>query len=98
VNVFLITYLDSIDEDLLKYLDEAEELPVEVARRMRDYSVALLDGSITPTRLSEDWPDWYDLVGAFGAAYGWKGLDDLEDSSRFLDEIGAQDVVDCASR
>ena len=44
--------LDSIDEDLIAYPDEHEELPVEVARRMRDSAVALLDGDMHPSRLS----------------------------------------------
>ena len=52
VNDFLVTYLDSIDEDLIAYPDEHEELPVEVARRMRDSAVALLDGDMHPSRLS----------------------------------------------
>ena len=35
VNDFLVRYLDSIDEDLLTYLDENEELSVVVVKRMR---------------------------------------------------------------
>jgi len=92
VNDFLVTYLDSIDEDLLQYLDDDEELSIVVVKRMRDYTVALLDGSITPVALDEDWSDWFPLVGAFVAAYGWEGVDDLEDGATFLDEIGAPEV------
>jgi len=44
-----------LDEDLLTYLDENEELLVVVVKRMRDYTVALLDGSITPAALDEWW-------------------------------------------
>jgi len=33
VNDFLVTYLDSIDGDLLQYLDDGEELSVVVVKR-----------------------------------------------------------------
>jgi len=99
MNDFLVTYLDSIDEDLLQYLDETEELPVAAARRMRDSAVALLDGEITPSRLSYEWPDWYHLIGAFVAVYGWEGTDDLEGSAPFLaPEDGAPDELTGADR
>ena len=66
---FLVTYLDSIDERLLDYLDEEDELRPEVVMRLRTYATALLDGSITPAAVAEDWADWFDLLGAFVAAY-----------------------------
>jgi hypothetical protein len=99
VNDFLVRYLDSISEDLLAYLDEDEELSVDVARRMRDAATALLDGETTPSRLSSEWPDWFHLVGAFVAAYGWEGTDDLEGSAPFLaPEEGAPDELTGADR
>ena len=64
VNDFLVTYLDSIDESLLEYLDEDDELKLDAIQRIRFYTTALLDGSITPDRVLEDWPDWYQLVPA----------------------------------
>ena len=69
VSEFLVIYLDSIDERLLDYLDEDDELRPEVVKRLRYYTTALLDGTITPAAVAEDWPDWYDLVRAFVAAY-----------------------------
>jgi hypothetical protein len=69
VNKFLVLYLDSIDESLLDYLDEDEELRLAVVKRLRFYAGALLDGSITASAVAEDWEDWFDLVGAFVAAY-----------------------------
>ena len=99
VNDFLVRYLGSVGEGLLAYLDENEELSVDVARRMRDSAVELLDGETTPSRLGNEWPDWYHLVGAFVAAYGWEGTDDLEDSAPFLaPEQGAPDELTGADR
>jgi len=34
VSDFLVTYLDSIDEQLLEYLDEDEELKLEAVQRL----------------------------------------------------------------
>jgi len=69
VSEFLVLYLDSIDAHLLDYLDEAEELRPEVVKRLRYYTTALLEGTITPAAVAEDWPDWFDLVEAFVVAY-----------------------------
>jgi hypothetical protein len=62
VNEFLVVYLDPIDERFLEYLDEGEELRLDIAKRLRYYTTAVLDGSITPTALHADWPDWFDLL------------------------------------
>jgi hypothetical protein len=35
VNDFLFTYLDSIDEQLLEYLDEDDELKLDAVQRLR---------------------------------------------------------------
>jgi hypothetical protein len=47
VNDFLVVYLDSIDERLLEYLDEDEELKLDAVQRLRFYTSALLDGRST---------------------------------------------------
>jgi len=57
VSEFLVLYLDSIDERLLDYLDEDDELRPEVVKRLRYYTTALLDRTITPAAVAEDWPD-----------------------------------------
>jgi hypothetical protein len=62
VNEFLVVYLDSIDEWLLDYLDEDEELRLDTVQRLRFYTTALVDGSITPAAVAEDWPDGLDLA------------------------------------
>ena len=85
VNDFLVTYLDSIDEQLLAYLDENEELRLDAVRRMRFYATALLDGSITPAALAEDWPDFFDLAPAFVAAYVPEDVEVMEEKATFLE-------------
>ncbi len=77
MNDFLLSYLDSIDERLLEYLDEDEELSVDAVRRLRLYTVALFAGSLTPARLAEDWFDWFHLAPAFVAAYGTEEFQQL---------------------
>jgi hypothetical protein len=93
VSDFLVTYLDSIDERLLEYLDEDEELKLEAVQRLRFYTSALLDGSITPDHVLEDWPDWYQLVPAFVATYGSDELRELEIGAEFLGEIEEREDV-----
>jgi hypothetical protein len=48
VSAFLVTYLDSIDERLLDYLDEDDELRPEVEQAPPLLGSALLEGSIAP--------------------------------------------------
>ncbi len=79
-----MVYLDSVDERLLDYLDEDDELKLDAVQRIRFYTSALLDGSITPMRVVEDWLDWYALVPAFVAAYGSDELRELEIGAEFL--------------
>jgi hypothetical protein len=40
----------------LGYLDEDEELKLDAVQRLRFYTTALLDGSITPDHVEEDFP------------------------------------------
>jgi hypothetical protein len=93
VNDFLVTYLDSIDERLLEYLDDDDELKLDVVQRLRFYTSALLDGSITPDHVVEDWPDWFQLVPAFVAAYGSEELKQAEVASEFLEAVEEHDDV-----
>ena len=93
VNDFLVVYLDSIDERLLEYLDEDEELKLDAVQRLRFYTTALLDGSITPDHVTEDWPDWYQLVPAFVATYGSDELQELEGAAVLLEAIEEDEDV-----
>jgi hypothetical protein len=92
VNDFLVSYLDSIDERLL-YLDDDDELKLDAVQRMRFYTSALLDGSITLDHLVEDWPDWFQLLPAFVAAYGSEELQELEGGTVLLEVIEEHDDV-----
>ena len=93
VNDFLVVYLDSIDEQLLEYLDEDDELKLDAVQRLRFYTTALLDGSITPDHVEDDWPDWYQLVPAFVATYGSEELQELECGAVLLEAIEEDDEV-----
>jgi hypothetical protein len=93
VNDFLFTYLDSIDEQLLEYLDEDDELKLDAVQRLSFYTTALLDGSITPDHVLEDWPDWYQLVPAFVATYGSEELHELEVAAELLEAIEEDEDV-----
>ena len=68
MNDLLLVHLDSIDERLLEYLDEDDELKLDVAQRLRLHTSALYEGWITPDHVLEDWPDWYPLTHAFVTA------------------------------
>ncbi|HYA67426.1 MAG TPA: hypothetical protein VED63_01725 [Acidimicrobiales bacterium] len=84
MSAVLAAYLDSIDERLLNYLDETQELRVDTVRRLRLYASALLDDSIAPTDIGEDWPEWFDLAPAFVLAYGTTQLEEMQDEAMFL--------------
>jgi hypothetical protein len=99
VSEFLVSYLDSIDEHLLDYLDEEDELRPEVANRLRYYASALLEGSITPTAVAEDWADWFDLIRGFMAAYAPQGIEELEEAAPLMsEEVGPDSVFTEADR
>jgi hypothetical protein len=93
VSDFLFTYLDSIDERLLEYLDEDDDLKLDAVKRLRFYTSALLEGSINPDHVMEDWPDWYQLAPAFVATYGSDELQELEGAAVLLEAIEEQDDV-----
>jgi hypothetical protein len=95
----LVIYLDSIDERLLDYLDEEDELGPEVVKRLRYYASALSEDFITPAAVSEDWADWFDLVGAFVAAYAPEGIEELEAAVPLMnDEVEVDTVLTEADR
>jgi hypothetical protein len=90
MNDLLVTYLDTIDERLLGYLDEDDEMPLTLVRRLRAITTALLDGGLTPAQVEREWHDYFPLSGAFVAAYGSEDLGVLERTAPFLrrDEAG----------
>ena len=90
---FLVVYLDSIDERLLDYVDEDEELRLEVVKRLRYYASALLEGSITPAAVVEDWADWFELVGAFMATYAPDEVGELEEEAPLMSDEVEEDTV-----
>ena len=91
VNEFLVTYLDSIDGRLLEYLDDGDELKLDVVQRLRFYTSALLTGSVTPDHVVEDWPDWFQLAPAFVAAYGTDELKEIVGAVVFLRAVEEDD-------
>jgi hypothetical protein len=82
-----------IDERLLEYLDDDDELKLDAVKRLRFYTSALLKGSITPDHVLEDWPDWYQLVPAFVATYGPDELQELEGAAELLEAIEEDEDV-----
>jgi len=87
VNEFLDAYLAAIDERLLVHLDESGELRLDTVAWLHQYTNALLDGSVSPAALAEDWPDWYLLAAAFVTVYAPGEVDDLEEQTTFLDAV-----------
>ena len=87
---FLVLYLDSINERLLDYLDEDEELRLDTVKRLRYYATALLEGSINPASVAEDWADWFDLTQAFVAAYAPEGIEELVEAAPLMSERAAR--------
>ena len=93
VSDFHVVYLDSIDERLLDYLDDDDELKLDVVQRIRFHTSAPLDGSITAEHVWDDWADWYVLVRAFVATYSPEELKELEGAAVVLEAIEEQDDV-----
>ena len=93
MNEFLVSYLDAIDERLLEYLDDDDELRLHAVQRMRFYTSALLATSITADHVVEDWPDWFQLAPAFVATYGSRELQELEGGAVFLRAVEEHDDV-----
>jgi len=93
VNEFLATHLGTIDERLLYYLDQDDELMFDTVKRLRDSTIGLLADSITPSDLNQDWPDWYHLAPAFVLTYGTEELKRLQDDAAFLGAVEEHDDV-----
>jgi hypothetical protein len=84
MNGYVVAYLTSIDEQLLFYLDDDNEMMFDTVERLRYSTSALLAGSTTPAALNREWPDWFILVPAFVLAYGTEELKNLQDDAGFL--------------
>ena len=84
MNKTLVTYLDAVDGHLREYLDDDGELRLDTVWRLDICAGALLDGSITPAVLDDDWPAWFILAPAFTAAYCPAFLAELEEKTTFL--------------
>ena len=94
MNESLVRYLSAIDVRLLENLDGGGELSVDVVAWLRRCTDALLDGSMQPTALADDRPDWYLLTAAFVTAYAPEEVEELEGQAEFLDAVArAGDVV-----
>jgi len=50
-------------------------------KRARFFTSALLECSITPEAVAEDWPDWFDLAPAFVLVYGTTELQEMQDEA-----------------
>jgi hypothetical protein len=92
-NDFLVTYLGIVDDGLLKYLDDADELSLDVVEGLQEWALALLDGSITPASLRLEWPEWFHLASAFVFAYGSGDLEELEHAAVSLRAVEGDDEV-----
>ena len=89
----MVGYLDSTDEPLLAYLDEEDELPPEVVNRLRYDASAILEGSVTPAAVAEDWADWFDPSRAFLATYAPEGIEEMEAGVPLMSEEVGEDAV-----
>jgi len=56
-----------------------------VVKRLCYYTTALLDGTITPAAVAEDWFDWFELVRALVVAYAPEAVADLWEGPEFND-------------
>jgi len=83
VNDFLINGLRHNDGRLLAYVDTHSELTLSTVQRPRFCARAMLEGSMTPRQIADEWADWFLLTPAFIAAYGTLELADLGAEARF---------------
>lgn len=90
MNDDLANYLESIDSQLIIYLDANRDLSTETVAHLYRYAVALLQGLILPEHVLEDWEDFFDLADAFVLAYGSRRLEALNRKALLLDIDGDQ--------
>ena len=70
-----------------------------MVKRLRYYARDLLEGSISPAAVAEDWADWFDLTRAFVAAYAPEEIEELEEAAPLMnDEVGSDTVLTEADR
>jgi hypothetical protein len=103
MNDDLAAYLDSLGGLLRSYhsyLDEDRWLSAAAARHLRLYAVAVLEGSISPEDVAEDWEAFFDLTDGFVIAYGSARLEQLSRRSVLLGagETGSPWPLDAVDR
>ena len=64
-----------------------------MVKRLRYYASALLEGSISPAAVAEDWADWFDLTQAFVAAYAPEEIEELEEAAPLMSDEVEEDTV-----
>ena len=89
----LVSFLAAVDDRLLDYVDEQKDLRLDTVERLWLYTSALADRSITPAVVEEDWPDWFDLVAAFRAAYTPEWVRGLEEAAPILTNARGRDTT-----
>jgi hypothetical protein len=88
----LVTYLDAVDERLVGYLGDNEDLSSETVARLQRFAVALSEGSMTPGLVLEDWADFYPLAAAFVVVRGSDELRGLYDEATVFSAVVGRDV------
>ena len=88
----LVTYLDAVDEGLVDYVDDQQNLSSETVRRLQRFAVAMSEGSMTPGLAREDWPDFYPLAAAFVVVCGSDELRSLYDQATLFSAVVRGDV------
>jgi hypothetical protein len=83
----LVTRLDAVDERLVDYLDEKQNLSPETVLRLQRFAVAMSEGSMTPGLALEDWPDFYPLAAAFVVVCGSSELRELYDQATVFSAV-----------
>lgn len=83
----LVTYLDTVDESLVDYVDDGKNLSADTVRRLQRFAVAMSEGSMTPGLAREDWPDFYPLAAAFVVVCGSDELRGLYDQATVFSAV-----------
>lgn len=83
----LVTYLDTVEEGLVDYVDDRKCLSSDTVRRLQRFAVAMSEGSMTPGLAREDWPDFYPLAAAFVVVCGSDELRGLYDQATLFSAV-----------